>query len=385
MRKPSLLASISGAIALSMAIAGCASTAKPVAAGTPAATVAPVIAADPEVCRGVTLNFIGLAGEEGDKELASFRANLGMKLQVSNIGDWGQIIGSIKVGQHFDLVSMSNASAQRMIAAGVVQPLDTSKLGNWNDVVSGLRNSSLIRGAGDKVYGAPIAWGDGPIVYDVKRVPVPPTTITDLLKPAWKGRFTMWDDYSIPFYTLAQSLGFDKVPLLTMDQLKQVEQLAKKLVKNAGAFQTSYQDASDRMVAGDIDLSIGGWEAMTGWAKAKGGSLAYSFIKEGNGGGWFDNLSIPSTSEHPACALAYIDAMISAKTQAAVATDLVSGATNSKAKSLIKADVNIYDYKLVESATPGIEFVTWVPSDPVPAGYASVADWQKAWARVKIG
>lgn len=385
MRRLKSFASIAGSLALTLSLAACSSNQDSGTAGETAPAEVAAQEMDTSVCEGLTLNFIGIAGEEGDKELASFRSDLEMKLQVSNNADWGQLIGAIKVGQEFDLSTLPNAEAQRMIASGVVQEIDTSKLTNWNDVVQGLRNSSIIRNADGKVFGVPIAWGDGPIVYSTKRVPTPPTSITELLTPAWKGRFTMFDDPALPFFMLAQSLGFTEVPLLTFDQLNQVKAKAKTLVKNASAFQTSYQDATDRMVAGDVDLTIGGWEAMTAWAEKKEVELGYSFLKEGKGGGWFDSIAIPSTAKYPECALAYINEMISPKTQGVVATNLMSGATNAKAVPLISAEANIYDYKLVESETPGIEFVSFTPPNSVPDGYATMDDWRKAWAQVKVG
>ena len=63
----------------------------------------------------------------------------------------------------------------------------------------------------------------------------------------------------------------------------------------------------------------------------------------------------------------------------------MSGATNAKAVPLISAEANIYDYKLVESETPGIEFVSFTPPNSVPDGYATMDDWRKAWAQVKVG
>ena len=45
---------------------------------------------------------------------------------------------------------------------------------------------------------------------------------------------------------------------------------AKQLVANVRTFTGGYQDATDLLVRGEVDLAIGGWEAMVNWAEEKG-------------------------------------------------------------------------------------------------------------------
>ncbi len=247
-----------------------------------------------------------------------------------------------------------------------------------------LRESPAIRGEDGKIYGVPIIWGDGPYVYAPDRVDTPPTSIMELLQPEWKGRYTMFDDPGLPFFMIADAMGFDP-PNLTTEQLGQVKEKVKELVDNAAAFQASYQDATDRMVAGDVDLAIGGWEAMLGFAKDKGAKLDYKFFDESKGGGYFDGMAIPSTAENPECALAYIDELISPEANAALATNLTSGAANADSVPLLGKSAQVYDYDLVSKPTGGIDFVAYYPPEEAKDGYASLKDWQDAWAEVKAG
>jgi spermidine/putrescine-binding protein len=353
---------------------------KPAAAGSGTATIV-----SPKACKNTSLNFIGLAGEEGQKELAAYRKAQNVKLHVTNNPDWGQVTGAIKVGQPYDLNTIPVLEAQKMIKAGAVQPIDTSRLANWKDIVPALRDSPALRGPDGKVYGVPILWGDGPYVYDPGRVTTPPTSIAALLTPAWKGKYTMLDDPGLPFFMLAQSMGFADAPNLTTDEFNQVKAKVKQLVQNASAFSTSYQDATDRMVAGDVDLAINGWEAMVGFAKAKSATLAYSFFKESKGGGYYDGMAIPKTAKNAECALAYIDQLIAPKVNAKLANNLTSGAANGKAIPFLDKQAKQYDYKGVESPTGGIDFVNVYPPETAAAGHASLKDWKDAWASIKAG
>jgi spermidine/putrescine-binding protein len=337
------------------------------------------------VCKGKTLRFIGLAGEEGNKELKGWRNSIGLKLQVTNISNWGQLIGAIKVGQPYDLATFTYSQAQRMIATKIMQPVDVSDLPAWKDFAPALRNSRLIYGPDKKVYGIPLFWGDSPYVYVPSRVSKPPKSILELAKPSWKGRFLVDDDPDILFNLIARAKGYKKSPNLTKSQLKVVEGVAKTIVDNAAAFAASYQDATDRMVAGDADLTVDGWEAQLTWAKEKGKKLAFGFFNEHKGGGWWDGLAIPTTAKNTDCAMAYIAKMMEAKTNALAATNLVSGAANLKAVPHVGKVAKIYDYKIVTKAAGPNDFISFSPPDTASSGFTTEKDWQSAWAAIKAG
>lgn len=333
-------------------------------------------------CENATINFIGLEGEEGKVELEDWREERGTKLVSSWPGDWAQLIAAIKVGQPFELSTIPYHWAQRMIAAEVVQPIDTSRLTNWDKVASGLAESPSLRGEDGEIYGVPIAWGDAPYIYAPDRVSNPPKSITDLLDPSWKGRFVLFDAPDSPFYLLAKAHGFDESPLLTQEQLDVVVADAAKLVDNAAAFQSNYQDANDRLINKDVDLAVGGWEAQVAWAEEKGVTLDFGFFDEGRHG-WWDGLAIPSTSENVDCAYEYIDQMISTEVQAELATNLVSGAVNTDAFDLVEGDAQSYDYSVVTGGANSDDFASSTPPEEVADGYMNYQDWLDAWQKIK--
>lgn len=335
-------------------------------------------------CQDATLSFIGLAGEEGDVELAAWREGVNSSLEGSWPGNWTELIAAIKVGNVYDLATIPYHWAQRMIASGVLQPLDTSRLSNWDDMVPGLRENSSLRGPDGTVYGAPIAWGDGPYVYHPARVENPPTSIVELLEPEWKDRFVMFDSPELTYFLLAVANGFTDVPLLTPEELEVVAAQAATLVGNAAAFNNGYQDATDRLVAGDIDMAMNGWEAMLTWAAEKGVKLDFGFFQE-NASGWWDGLAIPVTADNVDCAYEYIDMMLSPDVQAQVAANLISATVNRKSIGMIEVSAQIYDYSIVLGTDTGSMFENVTPPEEPPEGYTSYQDWLDAWQAIKAG
>ena len=342
---------------------------------------------NPASCKGVTLRFIGLAGEDGKAVTKAFQAKYDMKISETNVADWPTAISAIKVGQPYDLMTVPMWYAQRMIAAGIVRPLDTSKLTEWKNLFPGLAKNSLILGKSGTVYGAPIAWGDGPFVYNPKLVSNPPTSLLELLKPQWRHKYVLFNSNAI-MDTLALEDGYKSAPLLTKAQFNVVTNQATTLVKNAQAFTSTYQDGTDRLVSGDAAIDISGWEAMVNFAKAKGVALKYGFYKA-DLGGWFDNLGIPMTATHAACALAYINYILQSKNEAALATSLVSGTSNRNAVSSVGKSDKIYNYSAIEHiVTPQqdlVQFPDPAPPNSAPSGMMNFQDWSNAWQNITAG
>lgn len=340
--------------------------------------------ASADVCQGVTLEFLGLDGEQGTEELADWRTEHGVEIQTNNTTDWSNSIAAIQAGQAFDIITLPYDQAQQIVAAKVLRPLDTTAMGNWDRMVAGLQQSPDIRDAAGAIYGAPIAWGDGPFVYNPAAFTPPDKfSILDLLSPEWKNRFSLFDSPGRSMYFIGKALGY-KAPMYTKDEFANVVAKVKELVANAAGFTANYKDGTASLVSGDIDLLINGWQSQLPDAAASGTTLAFAYFQEGRTG-WWDALAIPTTAAHPECAQVYINQMLAPDVQAQLANNLVSGVTNLDAIPLVTGDTkDFYDYAAVESATTDA-FDKMTPPDDVPDGIVPFAEWQEAWQNIKAG
>ena len=383
-----VIASSAAAFLAACGASSTAATPAPTAAPTTAPTSAPTAAPTPVPTaniKGTTLQWIGLDGEDGAKvdSAKKWRDDHGVTLASKYIGTGDEIFAALAAGQQFDIAITFNPYIVRSAQAKLIQPLDTSRLSNWPDMFDGLRNAAFLNVDG-KPYGAPIAWGDGPVVFNPKKVPqgTEPTSIVDLYDKKWAKRLTMSNDPAWLFHLTAISLGLTKSPYLTKAELKQVADKSATFVKqNVVSFAATYADATDLLVRGEVDLSLLGWEAMLNFAKDKGGELAFGFLKEGKGG-WSDSYCIPASIVNTDAAYAYIDAIISPQINADVAVNLVSGTVNKKGVALIAAKDNIYDYKNVESAQDGVFDNYLAPETVTDPNNATRADWTDAWGKI---
>lgn len=359
-------------------------SARPSAAASVAPTAAPTTAPSADIS-GATIEFIGLDGEDAANiaSAKAWRDERGITLNSKYIGTGDEIFAALTAGQQFDIAISFNPYVNRYATAGLIQPLDTSRLSNWGDMFDGLKNSKFLNPDG-KPYGAPIAWGDGPVVYNPAKVSGAdvPKSITDLYDKKWAKRLTMSNDPAWLFFLTARMLGYSNAPFLTKDELAKVAERADEFVEqNVVSFAATYADATDLLVRGEVDLSLLGWEAMLNFAKEKGGELDFGFLSEGKGG-WSDSFCIPTNVVDVDAAYAYTDAIISPQINADVAVALVSGAVNRKSVPLIPADSNIYDYANVESPQDGVFDDYLAPETSDDPNIATRADWTDAWGRI---
>jgi spermidine/putrescine transport system substrate-binding protein len=332
---------------------------------------------------GSKILYLGLEGEDGKSEATAFRKRHDLRLQSTYVASANDIFAKLKAGQVYDLALLPNPYVQRMIEADLIQPLDLSQIPNQQDLYPNLRKPEWGSKGGD-LYVIPIAWGDGPFVYNPKNVTTVPKSAGDILGPSWNKRYVLFDDPAVPFMLFGRLLGFDP-PHLTFDQLDQVSAKASQLVKGAVAFANGYEDATDLIARGEADLSFSGAEFMLNLGKEKGLTLDYAFFEESHGGGFADGLAVPKSAKNLAGAHAYINE-ISPKVNAAISTTLSTAVTNEKARPLLAPDLaKLYSYEAVESPDSDLKFEDWVaPSNP-PEGIASQADWLEAWQKVKAG
>lgn len=366
------------------------STEAPSSSDAPGTTDAPSTTASTtdSVCQDTDLVYLGLDGEAGEVELEQWRTERNVVLETSWPGSWPQFDSAVRVGQRYDIGTMAYHQAGRQIAAGIWQPLDLDRLENFDKLIPALRDNPTIRDADGNVYGVPIAWGDGPFIYHPERVENPPTSILELLEPEWEGRIIMFDNPFIPFSQLAAANGFwpldEPRTLVTHEELEIIKEQAIQLVRNTASFAVGFQDATDILVAGDADLFLNGWEAVLTFAEEDGVTLAFDFLEESAGGGWWDGIGILSTAENVDCAYEYIDQMIATDTQVEIAQNLVSATVNTEAIPLISEDVPDYPYDLLLSGgLNNIQFLDKSAPEETEEGIANAQDWLDAWEEVK--
>ncbi len=171
-----------GALAV---LAGCGGTALP--KSTPQASASS--ATDAELVLFARPRLIAAAGfDEPDRRPPPFA----MKVRPYAFGE--DILVDLNAGRRADIVEVcSNETAERLARQGLLQPLDTSRIAQWDRLYPVLKDLPGVIVDG-KVYMVPLTASVTGIVYDPAETAHPPDSFGDLFSARYKGRLGFADD-----------------------------------------------------------------------------------------------------------------------------------------------------------------------------------------------
>ena len=201
-----------------------------------------------------------------------------------------------------------------------------------DDIFPEFLNVDVLRNDG-KLYAVPFTWGTLSMVYDPAAI-AQPTSWKDALKDEYKGKVAMVDDMTGLLATWAPIVTGTKTPTrITMDQLKQTIDFLIDIKKNhARTFSASYGEAVDLFARGEVVTSAIGWDAMVGFAAAKGKVLDYVVPDEG-AMVFMDTLAIPKGAPNRDLAYKMIGQSISPEGQKQIADALTQAIITKAARA----------------------------------------------------
>ena len=130
---------------------------------------------------------------------------------TSIFADEDEALAKMRAGYKPDVMGPCLYSLPRWKAAGLIQPIDTSKLKNWNKLSPTLRNLPEIQAGAGKVWFVPHYWGNTSLTIRTDLAPeyAKSQSWNILFDPKYKGRIAVLDgvDDVVPF--VAKMIGID--------------------------------------------------------------------------------------------------------------------------------------------------------------------------------
>jgi spermidine/putrescine transport system substrate-binding protein len=376
------------ALSVSLIFAGCSSVAPsastPASGGAPSAsTPASGGASSPSAALGGTINWMGFEGEDGGDLSKAWLAENNLTLKTTSTPQSDMVIAQAKLGNVIDVASVNNGTIPILAKAGLLTPLDMSRIPNAAALFQVLKDVDWAKDSEGRIVAVPLLWGDGPTVYNPAKVSKLPASPLELANPEWKGRLVWLDDPYYPLWVFAGALGYPEPSCLTQEELQKVGEALRPAIKNGVAIAGSFGELADYLVRGDADMSPQGWEAMLGMAAEKGVTLKYATIP-GMNAGWSDAYVIPTTATNIDAAYAFTNLMLSPEINAKLATNLASGVANEKAFPLLSPELQqLYDYTIVKDPNSPVKIPVYVPPTDNPA-CTTPSDWAKVWSSLKV-
>jgi len=264
---------------------------------------------------------LGLLVWEGYADPATvhaFEESRHCKVMATYMGTSDELVAKLRGGSasNYDVISPSSDVATSIVRAGLVAPLELSKLPTYSQLSAKLRDLPLVKANG-QVYGVPFMWGPNPLLYDTTAFKEPPDSWSILWDRKFKGKISLWDDLS-SIYMAAQILGYDKpnpsqLYNLTDEQLAAAKKKLIELKPNVRKMWSSGGELTNLFQNHEIVLAMG-WPLNTNDLRKLNFPIGETIPRE-NTTGWIDHLMITSASSNKELAHAFLEYMIQAKTQ----------------------------------------------------------------------
>jgi spermidine/putrescine transport system substrate-binding protein len=297
--------------------------AMPAATAEPPTAVPPTATEVPAADLTGSLSVLDWAGYDQPDFWTDFKTtypkvNVSFEIGASD----ADIFSKMKAGDQSDIFHPYSGWLQFYVDNNLVQPIDTSKLTNWDKVPDSFKKLGQIDG---KQYFLPWDWGYSSIMYRTDKIPGGVDSWTALLDPKYKGHISMWDDGPSAVEVSAYIHGWDETKI-TPDQLTQIKQEWIDQSKLNLFYWSGEPELIQGMQSGDVWVAYA-WQGTYAQLKAKNVPVAYITPKEGINS-WVGFYGIRAGSPNYDLALKFLDEKLGVATGNNVVNEFYYGDSN---------------------------------------------------------
>jgi len=260
--------------------------------------------------------------------------NLKDYVSVSVFGDDAEAFSKIQTGFNADIVHPCSSWWGLYVEAGLLQPIDTSRLSNWDDIPDVFRNQGEYNG---KQYFVPWDWYYEALLVRQDLVKELPSSWADLWDPQYAGHVSIWDNGEVSYAATALALGISlKNPTPADDKL--IKQKLIELKPNLLTYWLDYTQAIELSASGDAWIIANAWQDTFASLLDEGYDVAYVEPKEGYLAG-VCGYAITTNNTQLDLTYEFLNAAIDVQSMANFTNEYWYGAANTKSIDLVDADI----------------------------------------------
>ena len=206
---------------------------------------------------------------------ADYEKKFGEKPDVVMFADEDEAFAKMRAGYKPDVMGPCYYEFPRWKQAGLLAPIDTTKLKNWNKISPTLRNLPGIGAGPNKVWFVPHYWGNTSITFRTDLAPeyVRSQSWNILFDPKYKGRVSVLDgvDDTVPF--IAHMIGVDAYNM-TSDQYERLKAKLREVVKQSRLISSEDTALTQGLASGEIVAAMS-WRIVYSTLHREGKPVAY--------------------------------------------------------------------------------------------------------------
>jgi len=264
-----------------------------------------------------TVSVLTWEGYADSSFIARFEEESGCRVSATYVGSNDDFAPKlISGGAIYDLITPSIDTTALMIDLGVVDPIDISRIAQWDNIYPRFLELDGIQRDG-AYYGMPYSWGAIAFMYRNDAFETPPTSLADLWNPELAGRISLWDDKSA-LYVAARRNGDMNIYDLSDEQIVAAQAALAEQRPLIRRYWATAGELVDLYLSGEVVIS-NTWAGYQSSLLAEEGLEVTEFIPEEGAEGWMDSWMIVRNTPNEECAYAFLNMQISELGQCGVA------------------------------------------------------------------
>lgn len=203
----------------------------------------------------------------------------GASPNFSIFGEGEEGLQKLRSGFEADIAHPCTSYVSRWNDAGVLRPLDTSKVEQWNEIFPRFREIPGVV-IGSDYFNVPFDWGNESILYRTDLVEGSTDSIALLTDPKYQGKLAMYDS-SESMGAVSGVLSGAKDPFALSDaEIEAAKGVMKQINANMRFYWTDATQITQALASGEI-VGAWAWNAAVVDLKKQGVPIAYMRPKEG--------------------------------------------------------------------------------------------------------
>lgn len=206
---------------------------------------------------GEGLTLFEWSGYEDPAIHPAYTEKHGAEPDYAFFGDEEEAFQKLRAGFKADISHPCSQSIVKWREAGLIEPLDTSKLKYWNDVLPGFQAmKDLMTSADGTAWLLPFDWGNTVVTYRTDTVkPEEIESLRAFADPKFKDRISIGDSVDDAYALASLVIGLKDWTKMNDEQFKEASDFLREVHKNVRLYWTDNTELSQAMASGEVDLA----------------------------------------------------------------------------------------------------------------------------------
>lgn len=172
-------------------------------------------------------------------------------------GDEDEAFEKLRSGFKADLGHPCSQSVVKWRDAGLLQPLDTSRIEGWNDLLPGIMAmKDLATTADGTAWFMPWDWGNTSLTYNTEKIAAEDvTSLKAFADPKFKDRVSLPDNVDDAFALASLTIGLKDWTHMTDEQFAEAAAFLREVHKNVRLYWTDSTEIVQALGGGEVDLA----------------------------------------------------------------------------------------------------------------------------------